>query len=43
VFFDPPRSTATYTATGLGCVRYGDPPKSVCNPVGPVSATLTRP
>jgi hypothetical protein len=43
VFFDPPQSTAIYTATGLGCVRFGDPAKSVCNPVGPVSATLTRP
>jgi hypothetical protein len=43
VFFDPPASTATYTATGLGCVRHGDPAEAVCNPVGPVSATLTRP
>jgi hypothetical protein len=43
VFFDPPQSTARYTATGLGCVRFGDPAKSVCNPVGPVSTTLTRP
>lgn len=42
VFFDPPTSTATYTATGLGCVRYGDPPKTECNPVGPVRATLSR-
>jgi hypothetical protein len=42
VFFDPPASTATYTATGLGCVRYGDPSKTICNPVGPVRATLSR-
>ena len=42
VFFDPPTSTATYTATGVGCVRYGDPSKTECNPVGPVRATLSR-
>jgi hypothetical protein len=42
VFFDPPQSTATYTASGVGCVRYGDPARTVCNPVGPVTATLSR-
>ncbi|MGX9791965.1 hypothetical protein [Mycobacterium sp. MMS18-G62] len=40
VFYQPYRPGATYIATGRGCANTGNPPKPVCQPLGPVTATL---
>jgi hypothetical protein len=40
VFFQPYRPGATYTATGRGCASTGNPPQTVCNENGPLTATL---
>jgi hypothetical protein len=40
VFYAPYRPGATYVSTGRGCATTGNPPQSVCTPVGPVAATL---
>jgi hypothetical protein len=40
VFYAPYRPGATYVSTGRGCASTGNPPQSVCTPVGPVAATL---
>jgi hypothetical protein len=40
VFYQPYRPGATYVATGRGCANTGNPPKPVCQPVGPLTATL---
>jgi hypothetical protein len=40
VFFQPYRPGATYIATGRGCANTGNPPKQVCQPMGPLTATL---
>ena len=39
VFLSPYRPGATYVATGRGCATKGNPPQSVCRPVGPLTAT----
>jgi hypothetical protein len=36
----PYRPGATYIATGRGCASTGNPPRAVCQPKGPISATL---
>lgn len=40
VFYQPYRPEATYTATGMGCANTGNPPQPVCQPLGPITATL---
>ena len=40
VFYAPYRPGATYISTGRGCANTGNPPQSVCTPVGPITATL---
>ena len=40
VFYQPYRPGATYVATGRGCANTGNPPQPVCQPVGPLTATL---
>ena len=40
IFFQPYRPGATYVATGRGCALVGNPPKSVCQTMGPLTATL---
>jgi hypothetical protein len=40
VFYQPYRPGATYVATGRGCANTGNPPNPVCQPVGPLTATL---
>ena len=40
VFYQPYRPGATYTATGRGCANTGNPPQPVCQPMGPLTATL---
>jgi hypothetical protein len=40
VFYQPYRPGATYVATGRGCANTGNPPQPVCQPMGPVTATL---
>jgi hypothetical protein len=40
VFYQPYRPGATYTATGRGCADTGNPPRPVCKPMGPLTATL---
>lgn len=40
VFFAPYRPGATYVATGRGCANVGNPPTSVCQTTGPLTATL---
>jgi hypothetical protein len=40
VFYQPYRPGATYIATGRGCATTGNPPQPVCQPIGPVTATL---
>ena len=40
VFFQPYRPGATYIATGRGCATTGNPPQPVCQPMGPLTATL---
>ena len=40
VFYEPYRPGATYIATGRGCATTGNPPQPVCQPMGPLTATL---
>jgi hypothetical protein len=40
VFYQPYRPGATYVATGRGCANTGNPPQPVCQPMGPLTATL---
>jgi hypothetical protein len=40
VFFQPYRPGTTYTATGRGCAAKGNPPQSICQESGPLTATL---
>ena len=40
VFYQPYRPGATYVATGKGCATTGNPPQPVCQPMGPLTATL---
>jgi hypothetical protein len=40
VFYHPYRPGATYVATGRGCANTGNPPQPVCQPMGPLAATL---
>jgi hypothetical protein len=40
VFYQPYRPGATYIATGRGCANTGNPPRPVCQPMGPPTATL---
>ena len=40
VFYQPYRPGATYIATGRGCANTGNPPQPVCQPLGPLTATL---
>ena len=40
VFYQPYRPGATYIATGRGCANTGNPPQGVCQPLGPLTATL---
>jgi hypothetical protein len=42
VFWAAPQTTASYTATGRGCMVSGDPSNEVCNPIGPIRATVQR-
>ena len=40
VFFAPYRPGATYVSTGRGCANTGNPPQPICQPTGPLTATL---
>ena len=40
VFYQPYRPGATYISTGRGCASTGNPPQAVCQPTGPLTATL---
>ncbi|HET7742722.1 MAG TPA: hypothetical protein VFL67_18895 [Mycobacterium sp.] len=40
VFYGPYRPGATYVATGRGCASTGNPPRSLCQTAGPLTATL---
>jgi hypothetical protein len=40
VFYQPYRPGATYIATGRGCATTGNPPQPICQPMGPLTATL---
>jgi hypothetical protein len=40
VYYAPYRPGATYTATGRGCASTGNPPRSICQTSGPLTATL---
>jgi hypothetical protein len=40
VFYQPYRRGATYVSTGRGCANTGNPPQPVCQPTGPLTATL---
>jgi hypothetical protein len=40
VYYAPYRPGATYTATGRGCASTGNPPQSICQTTGPLTATL---
>jgi len=40
VFYQPYRPGATYVSTGRGCATTGNPPQPVCQPTGPLTATL---
>jgi hypothetical protein len=40
VFYQPYRPEATYIATGTGCANTGNPRQPVCQPMGPLTATL---
>lgn len=42
VYFSPHQPGATYVATGRGYSTTGNPPQPVCEPVGAVTATLSR-
>lgn len=40
IYFQPYRPGATYVATGRGCASVGNPPRSICQTTGPLTATL---
>lgn len=40
VYYQPYRPGATYISTGRGCASTGNPPSPVCQPNGPITATL---
>ena len=40
VFYQPYRPGATDVSTGRGCATTGNPPQPVCQPTGPLTATL---
>lgn len=40
VYLSPHQPGATYVATGRGCATKGNPPQPVCEPTGPLAATL---
>lgn len=40
VYYAPYRPGATYISTGRGCANTGNPPQPVCQPTGPLTATL---
>ncbi len=40
VYYAPYQPGKTYVSTGRGCANVGNPPQSVCQPTGPVTATL---
>lgn len=40
VYYAPYRPGAVYTATGRGCASTGNPPHSICQTTGPLTATL---
>jgi hypothetical protein len=40
VFYQPYRPGARYVSTGRGCADTGNPPQPVCQPMGPLTATL---
>ncbi|KUI22676.1 hypothetical protein AU193_20530 [Mycobacterium sp. GA-1285] len=39
-YYSPYQPGATYVATGRGCATAGNPPEPVCQPSGPLTATL---
>lgn len=39
VYFAPYRPGATYISTGRGCANVGNPPRSVCQTTGPLTAS----
>ncbi|MGE2722560.1 hypothetical protein [Mycolicibacterium celeriflavum] len=39
-YYSPYHPGATYVATGRGCATVGNPPEPVCQPTGPLTATL---
>ncbi len=39
-YYSPYQPGATYVATGRGCSTSGNPPEPVCEPSGPLAATL---
>jgi hypothetical protein len=41
VYYAPYRPGATYIATGRGCANVGNPPTSVCQTAGPLTAVPT--
>ncbi len=40
VYWAPYRPGATYVSTGRGCANTGNPPQPICEPIGPITATL---
>ncbi len=40
VYYQPYRPGATYISTGRGCATTGNPPQPICQPTGPLTATL---
>ncbi|MGE2692749.1 hypothetical protein [Mycolicibacterium pulveris] len=40
VYYSPYQPGATYVSTGRGCATVGNPPQPVCQPTGPLTATL---
>jgi hypothetical protein len=40
VYYGPYRPGATYVSTGRGCASTGNPPRSSCQTLGPLTATL---
>jgi hypothetical protein len=40
VYYQPYRPGATYPSSGRGCSSTGNPPRPICQPAGPYTATL---